>query len=316
MSPRSLFRLFFALGLLLIQVGGARAEGETGSKFLLVPQSAAAAALAGAYVAAQGDVSSLENNPAGPASLRDYQLLASHIVYPGSMYYTTASLAVRPYNRIGGFFRFRSLYLDDFQRDGIGQRVGGQNIPVTDRGYTAGLNYSIGSRASLGAAVELVDRTLYIFRDRTYAFSAGLQVYTEDRAHTIGLAVQNAGRGIRFRTDNEPLPTIYRLGGGHVLVNARARLLWELQKFSDKASAGASAGCEWKIADFFALRGGLGHDGSVYGSGGFGLNWKSYVLDYAVRPQSGIGLSHVMTLTLRWSGYEKDSDSWEALDRE
>ncbi len=311
-------RIVFGIAVVLtgaaqVFAAGSYQPGEVGSKFLLVPMSARAVALGGAFAAAQGDASGLDHNPAGLAHLKEFQFSVTHIVYPGGINYSAGSLATPTFHRTGGVFRYRSFFFGDEQRDGIGKKIGGQNIDIIDRDFTLGLYVLAGKHFSLGINGDFIDRTLYLYRDKTIALGTGFQVYTTDRRHVAGISVQHIGEGTKFIEATDPLPMVYRLGGAHVAAKW-GQLFWELQKYLDNPGVSVSAGLEWNLTNYFCFRGGTGYNIDTYFAGGMGFHWRSYVLDYAIRPQSGAGILHNMTLTLKWDITEDDFDFGHWLD--
>lgn len=313
MTNRSLLAAGLSLAL-------AVPAGAAGSPTLRRTLSARSAAMADAYSAVAGGLSSLSTNPAGLASARRPQLdtlftsgvlddtfgfigwaqpLRYGVAAAGLSYYDAGKVELR---YTGGRIETRTA-----QRDFVGHLAWGLPLP-------GGL--------SLGATgkfyrFELAQEA----RASGFAGDAGVQWKTPLKGLTLGGALQNAGSGVKFEVDGDPLPLTTRGGaswswdsaappaaadpetlgartGMHLLASAEA------VKVRDEAPIGA-LGSELAM-DFgpttsIALRAGwrLNSDYARL-TVGVGMREGRYSLDYAMAEKRTLGQIHHAGLGVRF----------------
>jgi hypothetical protein len=293
--------------------------GAAGSPTLRRSLSARSAAMADAYSPVAGGLSSLSTNPAGLAAARRPQLdttftsgvlddsfgflgwaqpLPLGTLAAGLSYYDAGKVDLR---YAGGRVESRTA-----QRDIVGHLAWGLPLP-------GGL--SVGATAK-HYRFELAQEA----KASGFAADAGVQWKTPLKGLTLGAALQNAGPGVKFEVDSDPLPLTTRGGASwswqsRPAVSAKEESLSsvtgtrflasaEAVKVRDEAVIGA-LGTELAM-DFgpttsIALRGGwrLNSDHARL-TVGVGMREGRFSLDYAMAEKRSLGQTHYAGFGVRF----------------
>jgi len=283
--------------------------GAVGSPTLRRSLSARSSAMADAYTAVPGGLSSLSTNPAGLAAARRSQLdtlftsgvlddtfgflgwaqpLPLGTLAAGISYYDAGKVDLRYAN---GTIDTRTA-----QRDFVGHLAWGIPLP-------GGL--------SVGAAAKAFRFDLaQEAKASGFAGDAGVQWLTPIPNFTLGAALQNAGAAVKFDQDSDPLPLTTRGGASWSWSTAgpagkdslsdvtrmRGLLSAEAVKVRDEKTAGSVGG---ELATDFgpdtsvALRAGwrLNSDFARF-TFGVGIREGRYSLDYALAEKRSLGQTH------------------------
>ncbi|MCM2305014.1 MAG: PorV/PorQ family protein [Elusimicrobia bacterium] len=304
MSPRFLL----AAGLTLALAGTA---GAAGSPTLRRSLSARSAAMADAYCAVAGGISSLSTNPAGLAAARRPQLdttftsgvlddsfgflgwaqpLPLGTAAAGLSYYDAGKVDLR---YAGGRIETRTA-----QRDFVGHLAWGLPLP-------GGL--SVGATGKY-YRFELAQEA----KASGFAGDAGAQWKTPLKGLSLGAALQNAGPGVKFEADRDPLPLTARGGASwswasrpaatakeeslSSLTGTRFLASAEAVKVRDEAVVGAlgsELAMDFGATTSIALRAGwrLNSDASRL-TVGVGMREGRFSLDYAMAEKRTLGQVH------------------------
>lgn len=294
--------------------------GAAGSPTLRRALSARSAAMADAYAAVPGGLSSLSTNPAGLAAARRPQLetlftsgvlddsfgflgwaqpLPRGTAAAGLSYYDAGKVDLR---YTGGRVETRTA-----QRDFVGHLAFALPLPG---GLSAG---ATGKFYRFELAQEA--------RASGFAGDAGVQWRSPLKGLSLGAALQNAGSGVRYEADSDPLPLTARGGASFAWESAPAkpgtdpealtartgmRVLAsaEAVKARDERTTGA-LGAELAM-DFgpstsIALRGGwrLNSDANRL-TVGIGMREGRFTLDYAMAEKRTLGQTHYAGLGVRF----------------
>lgn len=180
-------------------------------------------ALSGAFTAVANDISTLESNPAGTASLSHTELFFSYNKLMGDVNYNTLAYTMR-FNDLAFGIGTRILYIPFTHYDNYGFDVGNGIISYSVITMNAAYNFLRSYRffgLSVGGNVKLyiyhVPETIAENQTRVnVAFDLGiltrfnfLKAYHKpEKNFSVGLAVKNLGPF----TDNEPPPTTVSVG--------------------------------------------------------------------------------------------------------
>ena len=296
-----------SLAASLALAAASRAAGA-GSPTLRRPTSVRSAALADAYVAVPGGLSSLGTNPAGLAAARRPQLdttFASGVLddtfgflgwaQPLPLGTAAAGLSYYDAGKVDLHFANGTSETRTAARDFVGHFAWGAPLP-------GGL--SLGATAKF-FRFELAQEA----RASGAAGDAGAQWKTPVPGLALGAALQNFGPGVRFEQETDPLPLTTRAGASwswtsvnakpddansflnatHVLASA------EVIKVRDEAATGA-VGSELAM-DFgstsIAIRMGwrLNSDSNRL-TFGLGVREGRFSLDYALSEKRTLGQAH------------------------
>lgn len=288
-------------GLLLLAVltlFGADDAGTTAFPLLRVPVGPRACALGESYSGYAADVCALYWNPAGLGCVPAIQVAVSHQEWFADIRDENASAAIPAgpgcvgaglvYSAVGNIETWDPVTNEHLLRTArSGYATLGYGMPLSDHlsvGIVVkGLYDNLIEQTGLGACVD-----------------AGL-LYRPIRRLRLGLAGQHLGWGMRYGTDDIPLPATIRLGTSLELPHAMLVL--------DALAASGSrpevhAGAEYSPNDVLCLRAGyrLGpQDWQTlsWTSGittGLGLNIGPLALDYSFTPYGGLGFAHRLAL--------------------
>jgi hypothetical protein len=290
--------LAVAAGLLASPCAG---EGREAAAFLDLPAGGRSTGMGGAVVALPSDAFGFLANPAGLAGLGRAQAGVQHAVYVEDVAFEHLSLGV-PFGGSQGLGvaaqYFGSSNLDRTDEAGV---EGG-----TFKSYyaLAGLSYAFrAGRTSFGATGKHLQGRLDTLKAETWAFDAGI-LHHLGRRLSLGAAVTDVGRGLRFESREDPLPTTWVVGAA-LRPAAGLRLAVDGVRGRDGATDGRF-GLEWRALEAVALRGGYRTDGSKGGEGvegvtaGLGLLLERQEIAYAWLPLGRLGNTHYFSLLWRF----------------
>lgn len=295
-----------AVTLTVLLAGSAAAAGSPTLRRSLSPRSAA---MADAYAAVPGGLSSLSSNPAGLSAAARPQLEATFTsgvlddsfgfigwAQPLPLGAVATGLSYYDAGKVDLHFTGGRTETRNAQRDFVGHLAWGLPLP-------GGL--SVGATGKY-YRFELAQEA----RAAGFAGDAGAQWKTPLKGLTLGAALQNAGPGVKFEVDSDPLPLTTRAGmswsWGHGKAQAddslseatstRFLASAEAIKVRDEALIGA-LGSELAL-DFgpttsIALRAGwrLNSD-SARLTVGIGMREGRFSLDYAMAEKRTLGQTH------------------------
>lgn len=304
MTPRSIAAVMLSLAL-------ASNAAAAGSPTLRRSLSARSAAMADAYAAVAGGLSSLSTNPAGLAAARRPQLdttftsgvlddsfgflgwaqpLPLGTVAAGLSYYDAGKVDLR---YTGGRIETRTA-----QRDFVGHLAWGLPLP-------GGL--SVGATGKY-YRFELAQEA----KAAGFAGDAGVQWKTPLKGLALGAALQNAGPGVKFEVERDPLPMTARGGASwswasrpaastkeeslSSVTGTRFLASAEAVKVRDEAVIGAlgsELAMDFGASTTIALRAGwrLNSDAARL-TVGVGMREGRFMLDYAMAEKRTLGQVH------------------------
>lgn len=162
---------------------------------------------------------------------------------------------------------------------------------------------------SCGASAKFLNSRLFEeVSSRAFALDMGFQYQARDYLKT-GLAVRNAGTGLRYDSDTIPLPLEVRAGlaAGWVLVKRNTLPSDSLLCVFDAVYSAQThlpawrAGLEYRLLGALALRAGasVGHSDSLSRySAGLGLQYGSLRLDYSLLFTAGFSNPNSLSVTI------------------
>jgi|GEM_PF-2576781 len=305
---RPLARTLCAAALVL--AGGRAYAGSAGASsaaFLKMDIGARAAALGGAFVAAEPDVTSLLANPGTIGAMKESQVGFMHDIWiDGTTFDFVGFTQMLSDGKasVGGSL----LYLNM-----------GQIEKVTKTGYTTGGDYQaytamgtftysrrFGEKNIFGATLKRL--TEHIEYESASAFGLDLGYMHEFNKWRLGLDVMNLGTGMTFRTVSSPLPRTIRAGAWFNLFknfSMAAEMVMPDSQMSMRAgmeyASTENAGKQYFIRGGFKSVSPADIGGMANISLGFGLKRPQWQLDYAVVPFGSYGMTHWITLIRRIS---------------
>ncbi|TPW21421.1 MAG: hypothetical protein FD126_708 [Elusimicrobia bacterium] len=301
-------RALLAAGLVLLPAAASAASGGSAPlQFLLLDADARGVALGGAYTALAADANALLYNPAWLGAVRRHEASFMHNAHFAGISQDYLALATR----WGAGAMVNVLDYGELPRTTVANPNGTLgSYGARDLAVAAGYGHAWGAFHA-GAAVKHVSETLDTAVGKAWAADAGVGWHPEsddDLGPSAGLSVQNLGPTVRFQAASENLPTTVRGGLAHEFKLRGQRSLAALDLAKTRGDRlVASLGVETVVAEALALR--LGYSGrnqAGWGlTGGIGVNFADFSIDYAAAPFGELGVTHRASVNFRF-GPDKD----------
>ena len=311
----ALFRpwtMLLALGFILTPTYWLLAALNTGAAFLKIGAGARPAAMGGAYTALADDVNAIYYNPGALARLRRQELGATHAEWLLGTKFDFIGYAQPTSMGTFGLGITRLGVGSTEGRDANRQASGG--FEASDTAYSFGLSRMLRQDAlfsgmtSVGVNLKRIESRIGAYSAGTWACDfGGLHQFAGSRM-SVGFSVLNAGPGMRFISQSDPLPLTVALGGAYRLGGALNLALDVRQEVYDKRME-VGIGSEYSVMPGFAVRAGYMSNARQAGGGGltplaglgggFGLKLGNYRADYTFTP-FGEGQRARLSLGMRW----------------
>jgi len=320
MSDRGVIRTIVLVVLVLILQSVPSAArsihdqaGTSAFSFLRIGVGARAAALGGAYVSLSEDASALYWNPAALTGLNGHRLTFGYVNYlldiqSGFLGYV---LPPRGDLRLGvalnyfSYGEFQETTVENPSGTGLG------TFGATDMALSVSGAYPLEQGLSLGVSAKVIYSKIEEYSSDAYAVDVGVLYPLTNERTRVGASIQNVGfQRSGYLTDHtDGLAPVFRLGASHRLQGLPLLLSVDLFKPTDH-HLNVSLGGEFLPIRDVSLRLGwnsLGQDQKVGTdrdnlagfSGGLGVGWQRYHLDYAYSSQAELGDVHRATLSLK-----------------
>ena len=295
MNPGSATARIAAAAFLLSWTAGA---GASGLPFLLLGSGARATAL-GEAAAALADIDAAAANPAAVSAARG-RLGVTHSSWIQDVRHEYAT-ALQP---LGAGILSAQLSLS--RSAGLERRVGPSLEPLGEFGvyeWSLGMGYGRRSTANLqfGAAWKMIRQSIHTESAMGAALDFGFLYRMGDHLR-VGGSVRNLGVMNPLAEDPTELPGQARLAlacsclGKTFGPQASRLALLEVQLARGYGSS-FHGGAEWPLSASLVLRGGYQTGSRRSLSAGFGLQVRSWRIDYAFVPfASGLGQAHRLSL--------------------
>ncbi|MDO8733669.1 MAG: PorV/PorQ family protein, partial [Elusimicrobiota bacterium] len=278
----------------------AATPGTSGAQFLNIPVSARSAALGEAYTGFAEDAGIIEYNPAGLGNIFTNELSLSHLAYFENT--TLQSIAITlPARKFAFGLNGKYLNTKDTERDVYG--IDKNDFYIIDWSVMGGFAYKITPDFSLGLSVRNISQKL---KDRVASGSSfGLGAFTvmPRQKVSLGISVVNIGQGLKFIDERDTLPLTLKMGGSWGITH-KTTMLVEVIQPSD-GGLKQRLGLEYHFSEPFWLR--LGwkinqrkFDDYTGFTGGFGLRFGKFYMDYAFVPHSDLGVSHYVSTSIKF----------------
>ncbi len=316
---RKLLALLLAVLVLAQASAPARADSSAGSAsfdFLNFDGNARSVGLGGAYTALATDSSALLYNPAGLARVRAHEATFMHNAYAQGLTQEYLGFA----SRQGFGFQLNTANMGDIQRTTLSQPGGtGSTFGVNDLAVGAGYGRDLGEAFSVGVGGKFIRESIDNVAATGGAADFGaLYRVAPVSGLTFGASLLNVGPDVKFLVDKEHLPTTGRVGAAYAfpaLGSFHTATIDFTEQRSDKLRMGV--GLESVLGRQFAIRGGFTtrNDAGIGLSGGVGWQGKNFAADYAFVPMGDLGLTHRLSITVRWGSEQDDRHARQLDDR-
>lgn len=301
------FALLVAGALLLAAAATAQAGPNSGAAFLRIGAGARPAALGGAYTAIADDVDALYYNPGGLSRITRPEVGATHVEWLLDTRFDFIGYAhPTAFGTFGlGVTRF-----------GTGAQQGRaiDRTPTGDFGASdTALSISFGRRllgTGMGLSLKYLESRIGSASASTLAFDVGAVRSFSDSRFSLGLALLNLGRGMRFIDQTDPLPLTLAVGAAYRFAGI-LQLALDVRHEPYDRRTDVGVGTEYSAFGGFSLRAGYtsavgqvsaaGRTSLLDGlGGGFGLRLGRYRVDYTFTPFGSLGNTQRISLGARF----------------
>lgn len=312
--------------------------GSTAAPFLNIGIGGKAISMGGAFVATANDVSSLYWNPAGSARLETNEAMFTHSMWFADIDYNWAGAALKLGNM--GSLGISVTYLDygSMEVTTLAEQDGtGQMFDAKDLSLALTYAYNLTDRFSVGGSAKYIQQKIWNSSASTMAFDLGILYYSDIFGLRIGATISNFGADLsldgkdllvqhdidnqingnndqilaNLRTDEYPLPLLFRIGIAADLINIQDHLISigvDAMHPNDNDES-LNVGLEYRLYDLISLRGGyksLLLDNAEEGlTIGVGLNYSfapnlGFYFDYAYQDFGILDNTQQFTLGLKF----------------
>ena len=298
-------RKIFLIFIISITSIFAQSAGSSGMAFLKLGFGARNISMGDVSSISSGDVSSLFYNPAGLAGLTGNEIILMH----NSWIQGTNSDVLGIQTTVWGLplaFGFNVTSVNDIQ---VRTRATSQPDATFNANYFFGsmsTGFNVYDNIAFGATIKYLYEGLYSEEATGWGFDFGLN-YTTPVSGLIAVAVlKNAGSMNILKNESSKLPTEFRIGPAYKfnLINDKFAITTaaEFQKYLPTNDSHLDFGLEILYDNLIALRGGYqsGYESKSF-TGGFGLIWGNFGLDYAFQPFiDGLGDANIFALKFKF----------------
>jgi hypothetical protein len=284
----------------------ASSRGTTTANFLKLGVGARSAGLGEAYSAAANDATALYWNPAALTRIENQAADFMHAPYLASTFYDYGAYARRFGAHALGigiqYFSAGRISATDENNTDLG------SFQPYDLATSLGYAYRFGEDGpALGISGKFIQSKI-LETARAYAIDGGLLSRLYAERWRFAFTVTNLGTEMKFEEESDPLPLALRAGSA-----------FEIQKnwlgtfdlvFPRDNRPYAALGTEylWHATETFNFASRMGYNSQTQGdisgvtglSFGMGFGFKKISFDYAFLPYGGVGLTHRISLSLKF----------------
>ena len=268
---------------------------ESGADFLNIGASARASAMGSAYTALSDGSNSIYYNPGGLAlAKREVSLMHAAWALDGSYDFASAAFPVAGYT---GAVSFTRLGHGSFDGRGAGGESSG-GFAASDKAFGLGLARMAGG-FSLGLGAKLLSSSIAGYEASTFAFDVGAVRKLASAPVTLGVAVRNMGRGLKFLNKRENLPLTVSAGAAFAVLPS-VNLAAEVSRLVYDKRTSFAIGTEYGLTSNLALRGGAAQSAGSQAAmtGGIGFRAGSLMLDYSFSPFGELDTTRKFSLSM------------------
>ncbi len=295
----------FLIFILAIVPVLAQSAGNSGMAFLKLGFSARNISMGDVSSISQGDISSLFYNPAGLAGLNGNQIMLMH----NSWIQGTNSNVLGVQTTVWSLplaFGFNITSVNDIQ---VRTRATAQPDATFDANFFFGsmsTGFYIYHNIAFGATIKYLYEGMYSEEATGWGFDFGLNYKSPVEGLNAVAVLKNAGSMNILKNESTKLPTEFRIGPAYKFDLFNDKFAFtaaaEFQKYLPTNDSHLDFGLEILYDNLIALRGGYqsGYESKSF-TGGFGLIWGNFGLDYAFQPfMDGLGDASIFSLKFKF----------------
>ncbi len=291
-------------------------QGTSAFQFLQLGVGARPSAMGETFAGVADDVNSIYWNPAGLAGLERREATLSHALWLEGITYSNGACALPLKSGTIGV-AFNVLNTGAIQKvDNAGLRLS-ENYSLLDAVGIFSYARKWGGLA-LGANLKYISSRIEEETAHAYAADVGA-LYSAfrpwGRKLALGLSVQNVGTKVKYVSEENSLPVMIRAGGSLQVFKS---LLIASDLNYIEGNINLHYGAEYARAFgtlVLAARAGYKDDtvkelGALSGlTAGVGVKWSAYQLDYAWNSFTDLGITHRISLGIKFGGMKMGGGS-------
>lgn len=306
-----------------------RGAGRQAAPFLLIAPGARTAALGEAFAGLAEGIETLSSNPAGLGREKEERISLQHLFFVDGILYDNL-FYLHPVQKgawgvQAGFLNVKKLkktIADPSAPDGY-QEIGDFSTHDLQGSFSYGRSF--GKTVDLGATARFFRESVSDASAPGFGLDLGFLYSDPAIPLKFGASIQHLGPKIKYQNESFSLPGLLRAGVS-LRQNEKSPLKWipldsalsvEVSRSWDGENQSASGGIEVPFLKSLTARAGyrfpvksqnLGYQLSVPKgfAMGFGLNLTLWNLDYAVTSFGDLGLTHHVSLSLKFK--EKEAE--------
>lgn len=253
-----------------------------------------------ANTASADGVNSIYWNPAGllSADAFSWKLGSFYSIESEDKYYAFLGIAARTedYGNFGAaLINYGITNIELFDESGINNGTTSDSEYILCFSYANKINYQI----KFGSTLKAHYHNLAGYKGLGYSFDTGFIFQPLlDKEIYFGIMLQNLFGDIFWDESKEDILSIYKFGLSIALFEDTVRFNIDAVKEENYESIIIKSGVEFKIMQYFFLRGGLDDRYPVLGAG---IKYEQYQVDYAyIYNKYDLGDNHQISLILMW----------------
>jgi len=255
-----------------------------------------------AFVGLSGDSTSTYWNPAGLSSLLTGEITALHAFLFEGTNYDFISYA-QPIGNLGGVglgvVVLSSTGFEETDQYGVID-----SFYDVESGVLLSYGMNVLKDLSLGSTFKIVYQQILSYRGVGAGLDIGL-LYKPFEFLNLGCNIQNViAPQVKLKDEIDTYPLNFRFGVALKLLSGSLSLSNDIEKTLTSPFK-FHVGMEYWLCPFLGIRGGI-DDSEI--TGGIGLTYKGYSLDYAIASQS-LGISHRVSFTWTFSMFTVEIES-------
>jgi hypothetical protein len=269
---------------MLCDAGINKKAGTCGGVFLKLGIGARAIGMGEAFTAVAGDSNAMCWNPAGMADITTRKINFMHNEWLVGTHYEHLSY-ITPFNQ--GVLCAGMTYLgsgDIDLREDSPEKKG--TYQAYDFALISGYAWKISDDMSVGITGKLLHSKIHDYDANGFALDIGFLRTTPVADNLLfGGVIQNIGSKLKFKSDGDPLPLIFKLGISYNMLENRLLTTADISKPGDN-DIQVNLGWEYWVNHFLAIRAGY-NSGIDEGPGvtcGIGYKHPVVNIDYAYVP--------------------------------
>jgi hypothetical protein len=277
-------------------------SGTSSGEMLDMDIGSRATALGGAFTAFSDDATAIFWNPSGLGSIKSVEVQFGYCNWYQDISLNYLGAAIPVSDRITSGFGIKYVDLGSFQgysaEDLPTGEFGGHNIVI---GLSIGFKAT--SKLSFGITANGIFEKIEESTASGLAFDVGTRLTSG--AFSFGLALKNAGPGLKYEYERSPLPAHLDAGFGFRAFDERFIMAADIIVPRD-GFVSMRQGVEYLYLNTIYLRGGYRHsfdsadgsgsDGMVYG---FGIKIMAGSIGYSFTPDGDLGSIHRIDLSFK-----------------